>query len=183
MQCGICGCSGRPVGQAAVGLGSFDAGIEFPEKFSGGSVESEDFLGGSDAIESSVDDERIGLQAAWFFGVKGPGDLKFADVGAIDLIERRVMIIFGIPAVAWPVHCRRWRSILGAGGVRECQGGQRDQPETRADGRRRKANSRAQIFTRRRERMPSLIHRTGRSVPQAGREVRDSVARWESNSK
>jgi len=31
--------------------------------------------------------------------------------------------------------------------------------------------------------MPSLIHRTGRSVPQAGREVRVSVARWESNSK
>jgi hypothetical protein len=31
--------------------------------------------------------------------------------------------------------------------------------------------------------MPSLIHQAQRSVPQAGGEVRDSAARWESNSK
>ena len=135
-----------PVGETAIGLGAFDAGIEFPEQFSGGGVEREDFLRGSDAVENSVNDERIGLQAAFFVGVEGPGDLEFADVVAIDLSERRVVIIFGIAAVAGPVHCRRWRSILGAGGVRERQGGQRDQPETRADGRRRKTNSRAQIF-------------------------------------
>ena len=36
--------TGTPIGEAAIRLGTFDAGIEFPEEFSGGGVEREDFL-------------------------------------------------------------------------------------------------------------------------------------------
>ncbi len=50
------GGSGTPIGETAIGLRAFYAGVEFPEEFAGGGVEREDFLRGSDAVENPVDD-------------------------------------------------------------------------------------------------------------------------------
>src|ERR1700752_253063 len=106
--------------RGAVGLRSFDAGIEFPEEFSGSGIERENLLSGSDAVENAVDDEGSGLQAAFFARVEGPGDFELADVGAIDLSERGEVIGFGGAGITRPVlrsgrEFWRLRGLLGGG--------------------------------------------------------------------
>src|ERR1700751_1919817 len=52
-----CSGSGTPIGEAAIRLRAFYAGIEFPQNFAGGGVEGENFLRGGDAVENAVDDQ------------------------------------------------------------------------------------------------------------------------------
>ena len=80
-----------PIGKAPVGLCAANAGIKLPEKFSRGSVQSKYFLCGSDAIQDAVDYDGVGLQAAFFAGIKSPGNPQIIDVAAVDLREGRVV--------------------------------------------------------------------------------------------
>jgi hypothetical protein len=140
-----------------VGLGSFDAGIETsPEKFPWRrrAKISVGFL-----LERVPLTRADGSQAALFFGVKGPGDLKFEDAGAIDLIERRVMIIFG---TAGAVH--RGGGVFWEWEDERASGPGRPGGDTR---RWRRGNSRAQIFLKVEEMPSRYIELEG--VPQAGR--------------
>src|SRR5882724_118155 len=102
------GGSGTPIGEAAIGLRAFYARIEFPKEFAVGGVERKNFLCGCDAEKNSVYDQRIGLEAAFFSGVEGPGDLEFRYIAAIDLCEGREMIALRGSTVAWPVLPRWW---------------------------------------------------------------------------
>jgi len=63
------------------------------------------------------------LQAAFFASVEAPGNLELADVGAIDLSEGGVAIVFIAAAVARPV-LRRAVGLNGRG-LRQEQGGER----------------------------------------------------------
>src|SRR2546429_6504655 len=51
---------------STVRLGALYSGVELPQKFARRGIQREDFLGGSDSIENSSDDERIRLEAAFF---------------------------------------------------------------------------------------------------------------------
>ncbi len=87
----------RPIGQAAIGLQTLDAGFEHPQKFSSGAIEREDFLRWSDTENHAVNNQGAGLQATGFPGVEGPCDFELLDVFAIDLRERRVVVVSGAP--------------------------------------------------------------------------------------
>ena len=92
-----------PVRQAAIGLRPANAGIKFPEKFSGGSVQGKDFLHGGDAVQNSVDDDGAGLQTTFFSGIEAPRELEILDVFPVDLRERRIVRISRRAAVNGPV--------------------------------------------------------------------------------
>src|SRR6516164_6664806 len=83
-----------PKCQATVGLRADQAGIELPEEAAGGGVEREDFLRRRNPVEHSLYHDGAGLQAAFLSGVKLPSDCEAADVFAIDLSERGVVIVF-----------------------------------------------------------------------------------------
>src|SRR6266567_145670 len=95
--------AGTPIREAPIGLCACNAGVKFPSQFSGGGIEGKNLLRGSDAIKNSADNQGIGLQTAFFASVEVPGNLKFGDIAAIYLCERRVVIVFGVAAVARPV--------------------------------------------------------------------------------
>ncbi len=116
-----------PVGDSAGGLRGGNAGVELPEELAGGGVEGDDLLVGRVGVEGAADDERVGLDVAFFAGVEGPGELKAVDVGAVDLGERGVVIAVGAAVVGGPAH-----GLRGKGGTGE-DGEEREGDEVAAE--------------------------------------------------
>ena len=58
---------------------------------------------GRNAVEDAANNNRAGLQAALFAGIKAPCNLKLVHIAAIDLHEAGVVVVFRSAAVDGPV--------------------------------------------------------------------------------
>ena len=93
-----------PVDHGAIRAVAGDAGVESPEKFSGGAVERDRFVAGREAVEDAVDENGLGLRIARAVGgVVGPGDCELFHVGAVDLLEVGVADTGGSAAIGGPI--------------------------------------------------------------------------------
>ena len=123
-------------------LGAGGEGVEAPELAAGGRVERERLQLGARAVEDAVDDHRVALDLRPAVGprVRGvvrPGHLELRDVRRVDLRERRMLCVPGVPPVPAPLAlrghgraarrrpggARRLRLRLRRRDVREGQGG------------------------------------------------------------
>src|SRR5207249_5293106 len=92
-----------PVGQTAIRLRAAYSAVELPQELARRGIQREDFLGGSDSIENSSDDERIRLEAAFFLRVKAPCNSQVLDVAPVDLRKRRIVIVLRSAAIRRPI--------------------------------------------------------------------------------
>ena len=92
-----------PIRESTVRLPPCDPGIKLPQEFSGGRVEREYLLCGSEPVKHSRNDERARLEAAFFSCVKTPGDGEIPYVVSRDLGKTRIMVILGSSAIGRPV--------------------------------------------------------------------------------
>ncbi len=87
---------------------------------------------GRNAVEDAANNNRAGLQAALFAGIKAPCNLKLVHIAAIDLHEAGIVVVFRCAAVDRPVAI-----VLreDGGGKEQCKCKERDgfQFFTRAD--------------------------------------------------
>jgi len=109
-------------------------------------------LRGRNAVEDAANNNRAGLQAAFFAGIKAPCNLKLVHIAAIDLHQAGVVVVFRCAAVDRPVAI-----VLGeaGSGKEQCKCEERDcfQFFTRADA--PKISLLSQI-------LPTSIYRSGR---------------------
>ena len=113
----------RRLGEAEVaGAVGAEAGVEGPEEFAGGGVKGDDFERRGKGEEGTACDERVGLDAAFFAGVECPGGAEAADVGAVNLAQRRVVVAILVAVVSGPGYG------LGRG-----DGGRKDEKEDEAE--------------------------------------------------
>ena len=95
-----------PPSEAANRLGAAHSRIELPAHRSCRRIERDDLLRGCVGIECASDDQRARLQAnAFFVRIVGPRNAQPADIGAVDLCQRRVVIVRLLAAVDRPIAC------------------------------------------------------------------------------
>src|SRR5207244_8828779 len=95
----------RPPDNRAIGTAAANAGVESPQQFAGGAVQRDGHVGRGHAVENAMDEDRLRLWIALAVpGVVSPGNLQARDVGAIDLLQRRVTNPRGTAAIPRPIR-------------------------------------------------------------------------------
>src|SRR5919108_1095591 len=96
-----------PIGKPPIRLGPFNSRIEFPLKLARGSVQRKYLLSGSDSVQHAVDDNGAGLQATFFLCIEAPRNRQLPHIGAIDLRQTGIMIVFGSASIGRPIVALR----------------------------------------------------------------------------
>ena len=78
-------------------------------------VQSENLLGRGEPVKNSVDNDRAGLQTAFFAGVEAPSDGELLDVFTINLRKAGIVIVLGRSTVDGPVLLASRSGFLNGG--------------------------------------------------------------------
>jgi len=92
----------RPIREPSGGLCPLNAAVKLPKKLARRCVEGDDLLGRRIAVEHAIDNDGARLRAACFSRVEGPRYLQIFHIGAIDLRERRIVVLRQLTAIHWP---------------------------------------------------------------------------------
>ena len=105
-----------PIGHTTRRLLAVDSGVEFPDEFAVGGIQSDYFQRWSKCVESASHNHRIRLQAARpvtiFAEIEFPGDLQSVYVFPVDLSKAGIMVLSRLSAVDRPILRGLFRQIL-----------------------------------------------------------------------